>query len=122
MGKRRMRREALLDHYLSTYAPKKKTEADRNIVCRNCKNCNNKYCYCLQRGYFCDDRCKCKGCRNKEEFITEIRAELRAKLLKRFKGKEAQTIQDIKDILEELWNRTSCNCKGACDRNYCSCR
>lgn len=121
-GKRRIRREALLDYYLSTYAPKTKTEADAHIVCRNCNKCSNKYCYCLQHGYFCSDLCKCRNCRNREDNITEIRAELRSKLLKRFKGKDAFTLDDVKRIISQLWDTNTCQCTDACRRGYCGCK
>ena len=41
---------------------------------------------------------------------------MRSKLLKRFKGKDAFTLDDVKRIIAELWESNACQCTDSCRR------
>lgn len=62
------------------YIKKSKSFNSSSVVTCKCSKsfCHKKYCECYNKGIPCNDKCKCKQCKNKEhnESIYEISAKL----------------------------------------------
>ena len=124
-GKNKELREKLLKEFFDSYMPRTKGE-DNLTRCNNCKDCLDGYCQCFKDGFFCDEKkCGCQTCKNKIEFIDQIRLEKIAKEKRKLKGKKINKIEDFHKYVTQFNVQEQviiCNCKKNCDLKYCKCR
>mmetsp|Transcript_28095 Transcript_28095/g.42503 ORF Transcript_28095/g.42503 Transcript_28095/m.42503 type:complete len:121 (+) Transcript_28095:189-551(+) len=110
-------------------------EPDSTLACTCSKTkCLRLYCACFTRGYYCDDRCNCKGCHNEDRFETEIREARRSikqKDERAFEDKIIQKSNVVRITLDAKAPKVEgdpsshvfgCGCRNSrCQKKYCEC-